>query len=265
MSALVLLYHALASAAEPFDNGSPADLSVVVDLESFREQLRCLSDLGKRVISLDDMLDPRNALPDNDNVVVTFDDGHKTNWSLALPALLEARATATFYIVAGHVDKDPDYLTSKQLRELVVHNMLIGSHSMTHRFLSELNSDEVHAELADSRSRLEDIVGHPVLDLAIPGGHYNALTLAEAKRCGYRSMATCKIGTYRNGDDPFAIPRVEIRRGLSLQAFSSTFNESKLRMLQAAESVKALLRHALGLSNYTRLRRVGHHYFDLRR
>ena len=261
----ILLYHALDAPTEPVVAENAADRSIVVEADRFREQLRCISSLGKSIVSLEDLFDPGTESTDREQVVITFDDGHRSNWSLAWPLLAEAGAVATFYVVAGFVDHDPEYLTSAQLRELASNNMLIGSHSMTHRFLPQLSPKDVHRELTDSRARLEDILGRPVLDLAIPGGHYNRFILEEARQCGYRSVATCRVGVYRQGVDSYRLPRLEVRRQLSANAFRMTFDRGKLLQLQVLEKAKGCLRSAIGLSGYTRLRRMAHRCLSITR
>ena len=264
----ILLYHALDSPSEPAAVSSAADLSVVVHADQFAAQLRCLVEMGRQVVSLDHVLTSSPALPAvpaTAPVVLTFDDGHRSNWSLALPRLLEAGAAATFYVVAGFVDKLPDYLTSSQLRELAAAGMSVGSHGMSHRFLPQLAPKVVHLELADSRARLEDLLGRPVLDFALPGGHFDRRVIEAIRACGYRSVATCKVGTYRPGGDPFRLPRLEIRRGLSPEGFRSTFTRSKVRQLQLLEAAKSCLRTTCGLSVYTGLRRLAHRCFRLHR
>lgn len=265
IDAFILLYHALDSPSEPAGVSSAADRSVVVHAEQFAGQLRSLVEMGRQVVSLDDLLTPSPAVPPSAPVVLTFDDGHRSNWSLALPRLLEAGAAATFYVVAGFVDRLPDYLTSSQLRELAAAGMSIGSHGMSHRFLPQLGPKEVHGELADSRAGLEDLLGRPVLDFALPGGHFNRRVIEAIRGCGYRSVATCKVDVHRPGDDPFRLPRLEIRRGLSPEGFRSTFTRSKVRRLQLLEAAKSCLRTTCGLSVYTGLRRLAHRCFRLHR
>ena len=261
----ILLYHEIDSDAEPTKAANAADVSIVVDVEDFRKQLACLSEMGKRVVSLEQILSTFGDGGSADQVALTFDDGHVSNYTLAMPALLEARASATFYIIAGRVDADPNYVTSAHLREMDAHQMLIGSHTMTHPFLPQLSRQEIHRELSESRVRLEDILGRPVLDLAIPGGHVNASVFEIAEECGYRSVATCKVGVYRNGDDPFCLPRVEIRRELGIADFQDIFSRSTMLRLQLIETAKMCLRTTLGLSAYTRLRSVAHRCMTLAR
>jgi len=267
MNYYILLYHELDSPDEKVPAGNAANLGLVVPAERFRQQLECLAALNKPVVSLESILACPEPAPHQgeDRVVLTFDDGHRSAWSLALPALLQAGAVATFYVVSGRVDRKPKSLTSVQLRDLAANKMLIGSHGVTHRVLSEMDSRDLRCELADSRARLEDILGRPVLDLALPGGHFNRAVLEMAREVGYRSVATCKVGIYRLGDDPLRLPRLEIRRRLSLEEYRRTFRPGKVLQLKALEAAKACLRKTVGLSAYGRLRQLVHNFFPLNR
>ncbi len=266
--ATVLLYHALDSAEEAYAPQDAADLGLAVQARSFREQLKCLADMGTRVVPLAKVLDTVHSLQSlagESDVVLTFDDGHKSNWSLALPELTAAGAVATFYVIAGKVDKHPDYMTSRQLRELTSQGMSVGSHTMTHPFLPQLSIADAHRELSESKQRLEDMLGQEILDLALPGGHGNRRVIELAHDCGYRSVATCRVGFFRTGDDPMQLPRIEVRRGLSTEGFRATFQPSTVRRLQVLEFGKHCLRRSLGLTNYTRLRRLAHRCLNIHR
>jgi peptidoglycan/xylan/chitin deacetylase (PgdA/CDA1 family) len=258
----ILLYHAIDLPAEPVAFHDPADVSVVVDLTCFREQLQWINQTGKRVVSLEQaMLGDRGSPSCEDSVVLTFDDGHRSNWSLAFPALLEARMPATFYVVAGFVDTNPQYVTTAQLREMAAHGMWIGSHTMTHRWLPELTPAEIRRELADSKAKLEDLLQRPVLDFALPGGHYNRAIIDAVRECGYRSVATSKVGIAPVGSDPIRLPRIEIRRNLSMDGFRNRFRPNKLMQLRLIEAAKTCVRRTFGLSRYMRLRRLAHRCF----
>ena len=43
-------------------------------------------------------------------VAITFDDAYQDNHEYALPLLVEHRAPATFFLLAGAVERDPDVL-----------------------------------------------------------------------------------------------------------------------------------------------------------
>jgi peptidoglycan/xylan/chitin deacetylase (PgdA/CDA1 family) len=261
----ILIYHALESATEPVAELDAADRSVVVHADDFRQQLQALRGWDIPILPLQaalrsDVTPPTpNDARRRPRVVFTFDDGHRSNYSVAFPLLLEMQATATFYIIAGFVDRNPSYLTSSQLGEMAAANMNIGSHTMTHRWLPTLSPGEIRRELTDSKSRLEDLLQGPVLDLALPGGHFNRAVWEAAREAGYRSVATSKAGVYRTGDNSHRLPRIEIRRGLSLPGFRRRFQRGTLWKLQAAEFAKSCVRSTLGLTRYTALRSYSHH------
>ena len=51
-------------------------------------------------------------------VSLTFDDGAEDQFVNARPVLLAHGMPATFYVISGRVDSDPNSLTSAQLRTL---------------------------------------------------------------------------------------------------------------------------------------------------
>lgn len=73
--------------------------------EELREQLRWIK-LNAEVISEQDLLDHvrrRRKLP-RSSVMVTFDDGYRDNYDLALPVLEEFRIPAIFFVATGAIE-----------------------------------------------------------------------------------------------------------------------------------------------------------------
>jgi peptidoglycan/xylan/chitin deacetylase (PgdA/CDA1 family) len=72
------------------------------------------------------------------------------------------------------------YLSTLQLRELSAHGMAVGAHSVSHRLLSQLPSDEQEREVRSSIATLEQLLGQRVASFCYPygGDHsFNADTL----------------------------------------------------------------------------------------
>lgn len=248
----LLLYHGIDSEANPADT-TGSMLNLIVTKEQLKLQLDWLAGNAFQQVGLDAITEKK--IPgDCKSVHLTFDDGHVSNFTNALPVLLDAGHKATFYVIAGNVDVDPNYLTTKQLREMSTQGMTIGSHSLTHPFLSLLDQAALRRELGDSKKRLEDCIGVAVNHFALPGGHYSPEVLQMAREVGYQTVASCEIGAVDCDRDGFLLPRLEIRRGLDLEGFSSTFDPATIRKLARLESRKAALRRLLGLRNYSRLR-----------
>lgn len=252
----LLIYHALDSASDAVRLDSAADMSVVVRESAFRDQLAFLARTQRSVITLEEALG--NPTDGQDDVVLTFDDGHRSNHSIVLPILEEFGMTAVFYVIAGLVDRDPDYMTQDQLRQLVASGMEIGSHTVTHRWLPLLSPEEVRHELVESRRMLEDMIGQPVLDFALPGGHHEKWMLRVAREAGYRSVATSKAGVLTSRTDAFRLPRLEVRRETSDGAFRHMLENRSLRRLRMIEGAKSCMRRTFGLKRYLQLRQAAH-------
>ncbi len=98
----------------------------------------------------------------------------------------------------------------------------IGSHTVTHRRLSQLSPDEALRELRDSRDCIEQRTGR-VRHLAYPfGGRPGDFTdahMAMAKECGYEAAVACSPGPVVTGSEIYALPRVSINANTGKEAF----------------------------------------------
>lgn len=77
------------------------------------------------------------------------------------------------------------HLTPDELGRLEASGIAIGSHSLTHPCLDMCSTEEMVAELTESRVRLEGWLGHPVRSLAYPNGNVDERVTAAAARSGY--------------------------------------------------------------------------------
>lgn len=184
------------------------------------------------IISLDDALQMMTSddLIDGRYICITFDDGFK-NWTEnALPILKSADAVAAFFVATYYIgtdvetdrdkllafydsgDKLMEFMTWDDCRSLRDAGMTVGSHSVHHAHLSELDDDRAHEELTHSKHAIEaalDITcDHFCCPFGVPNTDYDpARHPAIARDAGYRSFLTTRRGANLSGTDPFAIKR----------------------------------------------------------
>src|SRR6516165_8423758 len=89
---IALMYHAVGDGTEP-----GADPHYTVGLPRLGEQLALCGQLGGGAISARDWLSGRAG------VIVTFDDGHESNYRVAFPLLAASGATADFFVNPAQV------------------------------------------------------------------------------------------------------------------------------------------------------------------
>jgi peptidoglycan/xylan/chitin deacetylase (PgdA/CDA1 family) len=131
-------------------------------------------------------------------------------------------------------------LTSTELQQLAAAGMTIGAHTLTHPILSHLPPELAWTEIAESRARLESVLGRKIWAFAYPfgdGGSVSPRVVAMAKQAGF-DAAFLNIGGGLGASLPLhTIPRVHVNAGMSLAEFEahvSGFYESLQRGIRRA-------------------------------
>ena len=188
-------------------------------------------------------------------LALTFDDGCETDLLTAAPALKQANFNATFYVTVGFLGT-PGYMSRSQVRQLSDLGFEIGSHSMTHPYLSDLSDDALQAEIANSKNELEQVTGRRTEHFSCPGGRWDQRVARLARQAGYRSVATSRSTANSSSTDPFCLGRVAVMRGTDLRRFQQLCRGHGLWKLQAQDLICATAKIIFGNSSYDRIRSV---------
>lgn len=121
-------------------------------------------------------------------LTISFDDGHISNYVSALPLLEKHSCKAIFFVIAGKIDQDKDFMTWAQLRELVALGHRVEGHSWSHLFLTHCSDQQLDNELRRSKEILEDRLGTPVETLSAPHGRWDRRVLRACSKAGYRKL-----------------------------------------------------------------------------
>jgi len=212
---------------------------------------------GYRGVSLGRAVDGGNDGDDDSrrNVVLTFDDGNRSDHEHALPILLENGFTATFFITGNRMGQ-PDGLTEPEIRTLCASGMDVGSHGMTHRFLSGLSKTEQETECRRSKDFLSAIMSSRVRFFSVPGGRYTGETMDILRALSYDGVCTSAFGYTRLGDDLFGLKRIPVTRSTTREHFRGFLERSPRILLPAYIDAgsRALARRVLGERLYARVR-----------
>jgi len=113
-------------------------------------------------------------------VTMTFDDGYEDMISNALPVLQKDGLHGTFYIISGALNNaanvSPGYMTWSQVESLYQAGNEIGSHTVLHEALDQVDNDEAIQEICQDRYDLMNPPGlaagslGPITSFAYPDG-----------------------------------------------------------------------------------------------
>lgn len=246
-----LMYHELELPCRHLCEGGASYVRYVVTHRDFQDQVTALRELGWAGRNVTQGLAGDRGLPPG--VVITFDDGCETDLIAVAPALTEAGYQATFYILSGYLGRR-GYLSPMQLRELSDLGFEIGSHSVTHRIVTNLNEDELCSELVDSKRKLEDLTGKRVDHFSCPKGRWSRRVVDVAHEAGYRSVATSRIGVNSSGTDCYALTRVAVLRETSLKKYREIIKGKGLLLRRAGAAALSLGKRSLGNRVYEKVR-----------
>lgn len=102
------------------------------------------------------------------------------------------------------------HLTADELVELERSGVAIGSHSLTHPCLDRCADAVLAEELSGARSRLEDLLDHPVRAIAYPNGNLDERVAEAAAAAGHRVAFAYDHRLSRLDPDPLGISRVRV-------------------------------------------------------
>ena len=116
-------------------------------------------------------------------VALTFDDGPSAWTPLVLDLLRDNRARATFFVIGERVREHPDLV-----KRIVGEGHELGSHTLTHPRLTEIEKDEVSREIQGGQDAVEQVLGAAPRLFRAPGFYADARELAIVEELGLEAV-----------------------------------------------------------------------------
>ena len=219
--ARILVYHSIS-----YDSVNPFSVSP----EDFEKQVQFLSQ-KYNVISLEELVAYTRGERDDlapRSVAITLDDGFEDNYTFAYPILKKYGIPATIFVIVERIesnDKPPgetNYLSWDQVVEMSENGTSIGSHTLTHPWLTEVSLQEARREIVESKARLEQRLGKPVRLFAYPGGRvcdFNPQIKTIVAESGYTGACVGLNGTNGRDTDPYLLRRTKIEVDDGMEVF----------------------------------------------
>jgi len=122
------------------------------------------------------------------NIIITFDDGYKDTFKIAYPILKKKNFPFIIFITTSNIKKKSKIFLNKfEIKKLSKNPLVtIGSHSVNHVNLNELNKKELNYELKESKKFLENLINKKIDCISFPNGEFNRKVITACKKAGYK-------------------------------------------------------------------------------
>jgi peptidoglycan/xylan/chitin deacetylase (PgdA/CDA1 family) len=207
------MYHVI---ARPRRNAPYPGLYVPV--AEFAAQMAALARAGYRADTLDQVRRywlSGVPLPRGKPIVLTFDNGYRTQYTKALPILERLGWVADENMQLSGLPPAQGGLLTREVRALVRDGWELDTQGVSHADLVRLDPAELRFQVADARRVLRRRFHVPVDWFCYPSGDYDAAVIAAVKSAGYVGSTTVSPGWARPGEDPFRLPRIRVLNGTS--------------------------------------------------
>lgn len=141
----------------------------------FEKQMRYLAEKGYRTYLFHELDDPKAIQFDKKSVLITFDDGWKSNHTFIFNLMKELGLKYNIFLAAGSINEDPDYLTWDEVEQMAGSGMCgFGAHTYDHVTCEDVSSIDFDRQVRMTDDLIELHTGHRPKDFCFPKGVYTA-------------------------------------------------------------------------------------------
>ncbi len=202
----VLMYHVIA--APPSSAQLP---ELYVDPKTFDKQMEWLRSRGYQGVSLNQVYDAwfKDAGLPEKPVVVSFDDGYRSQYVYARPELRKLGWPGVLSAISGRIGQPGAELSNAMVQTLINDGWELDSHTINHVDVSQASGAQLQQEVGGSRQMLQRRFHQPVNFFCYPSGRYDAQAIQAVRDAGYLGATTTDEGLASKGE-MYTLKRIRV-------------------------------------------------------
>ena len=196
------------------------DSFMKINVELFKRQMLYLKEKGIETLTFQDLeSDPCLLSYSPRRVLITFDDGWRSNLTMIYDWMREQGLKYNIFLTIGEIENNPAYLDWNQVRYMAQSgNVGFGVHTLTHPDLSFFDKIDTEKEFSDANRLFEKELHYKPLDFCYPYGKYGDASDAFLRNYSYKRIFKSDLdySRVRNGkiffgrnaisaDEPFSV------------------------------------------------------------
>lgn len=230
----VLMYHHFREEEVPAGDGAN------INIDEFEQHLKALQQAGYTTIFLNDLNNVMKQVQEGKEmgitqpqlhmngkyIVITIDDGYRSNYELAYPLLKKYNMKACISVITSRIhhgyiytEKEIDKMSWDNLNEMQQSGLIeIFSHTYDHKPVENRTYEDVRSSVTKGEEMLDKEleVRSPVNVLTYPNGNYTKnMTVLMRSYMGYDLQLTTNSGVVNRDTSILEIPRITVNSGWS--------------------------------------------------
>ena len=220
----VLLYHHIVNEKDMTEenrkNGN------IISTELFTEHMKYLHDNKYYTASVEELeqyIAGKSILPEK-TVVITFDDGYRSNTKYCYPILKKYGFKATIFLITGLIGEKENVIEHASWNDMKKCADVFSYSSHSHNMhTQDKNGKSLFVTSTTSEVRRDLLLSRGAIDsryFAYPYGQSSEGTISALRRTGYRMAFTTEAGYVRKQANVFDLPRYALSMETSVEAFA---------------------------------------------
>ncbi len=168
-----------------------------------------------------------------------MDDGYHTVFTNIYPLLKRHKLTMTLALIVNNLGQGkPAYrahsgfVNRSEVQEMIDScNIEVASHSLTHPFLTQLDSARAWEEIYSSKVILESLLNTEVITFVYPYGDVNTRIRRFTQKAGYKLGRAVRWGEPNLWLEPYNLPTYELRREVGLAEVKKHLARNRVTIL----------------------------------
>ena len=220
-----------------------------ISKQSFIQHLVTIKESKLRILTVSELLDRKKS----DTISLTFDDGWKGAFNIAMPILKDFGYRCTYFITKDFIGRE-GFIDEKGIMMASEAGMEIGVHGTTHRMLSNCSNDEIIWEFSHCKHYLESLTGQKIVSASMPGGDWNQNIATCASDAGLRMLCNSMPGINMHDTNLFKLKRIPIK-GSTSDSDLERYCQHNIYKELIKSALYQLPKRILGMKRYSHFRR----------
>lgn len=144
------------------------------NIELFKKHMQYIVDNGYSTYTFDDLDRDENILYQKKSVLITFDDGWRSNYTEIFEYMKDKKIKYNIFLECKNVGENDEYLTWDMVREMYASGIVgFGAHTYSHPDMSDISRIDPEKEFSFANEKIKRETGISPKDFCYPFGKWS--------------------------------------------------------------------------------------------